>query len=127
MQDCEPYCKGLDEEDKSRIDQLLSELHDSSGDFFRLYNGQSQKISFDMKFALGMKTRTIRTPEGPKQITRLNFIIWNHKVRRFQYFSFARKWTKRALETMKDFNTTSLIASRTGAGMFDTNYSFSPS
>jgi hypothetical protein len=69
----------LDKNDLSRL-ELLNEVK-SSGDFFRLFDGQSQVITFDLNAALGTRTRTIRTRDGEnqRQITRMSFIIWNHR------------------------------------------------
>lgn len=48
----------------------------------------------------------------------MSFIIWNHRFKRYQYFELARKWTIKAVEVMRDFNTTSLIVTRTGSGIW---------
>ena len=108
-----------DKTNLSRLNELLNEVK-SSGNFFRLFDGQSQEITFDLNTALGTRTRTIRTRDGEnqRQITRMTFIIWNHRFKRYQYFELARRWTTKAVEAMRDFNRTSLIVTRTGSGIW---------
>ena len=70
-----------------------------------------------------MRTRAIPTKEGEKEITRFNFAITHRDKGKF--FELSNKWVRRALEAMKDFNTTTLVVKRKGSGL-DTEYRFLP-
>lgn len=114
----------LDEKSLSRLDELLEEVG-NSGDYFKLQDGQQATVNFDINSEVtGMRTRTIPTKEGDKEITRFNFAI-THKGKG-KFFELSNRWVKRALEAMKDYKTTTLVVKRRGSSISDTEYQFLP-
>jgi hypothetical protein len=117
--------KPLDEKGLQRLDELMDEVG-SSGEFLRIQDGQSQEITFDLQQTPGVTTRTIQTKEGEKEINRFRFMVYNPKIDKHQAFELSRKWVKRAIEAMKEYNTNTLVIKRKGSSMLDTEYTFLP-
>jgi hypothetical protein len=59
------------------------------------------------------------------EITRPNFEVFNHKLKKKQNLWIADKWAKIAWDTMQEYNTTTLQVRRIGEKK-DTTYTFMP-
>jgi hypothetical protein len=62
----------------------------NSGEFFKIQDGQSQEITFDLQATPGMTTRTIQTKEGEKEISKFRFMVYNPKINKHQAFELPR-------------------------------------
>ena len=115
----------LDEKTLSRLNELMEEV---SGDYLKLSDGQQVELTFDLNSGVtGIRTRSIRIKEeGEKQITRFNFMI-RTKSGKDKFFELSNRWAKRCLESIREYNTTTLIVRRKGSSMLDTTYDFFPS
>jgi len=125
MQSQASASNNLNENDLNRLDELSNELG-TSGEFFKLADGQTQTVVFDLQNTPGTRTRIIQTKEGEKEITRFAFLVRNPKTGKNQQFELANRWVKKALEAMRDFQTTTLVVKRRGSTISDTEYSFLP-
>ena len=124
MQSQASASNNLNENDLNRLDELSNELG-TSGEFFKLADGQSQTITFDLQKTPGTRTRTIQTKEGEKEITRFAFVV-KGKTGHEQYFELANRWVKKALEAIRDYSSTTLVVKRKGSTISDTEYNFLP-
>ena len=115
----------LNENDLARLGELENEVA-NGGEYFRLKDGQSQEVIFDIKGTPGMTKRTISTKEGDKELNRFAFLIWNPTLKKNQLFELAPRWVSRAISAIKDFQTTTLIVKRKGSTISDTEYNFLP-
>lgn len=100
----------------------------SSRDYLKLQDGQALEVTFDLNSqATGMRTRTTTTKDGKSEdITKFNFVIKNPKLGdKEQFFELSNRWVKRCLESMKQFNTITLVVRRSGSGL-ETTYDFFP-
>lgn len=63
--------------------------------------------------------------EVKEEVTRPNFEVYNHNLKKKQNFWVADKWAKIAWETMQEYNTDTLVVKRIGEKK-DTTYTFMP-
>jgi hypothetical protein len=114
----------LDAKTLKRLEWLVQEINNSD-DYFRMQDGQSQELTFNINDIADLRTRTIHTEDGEKTVIKVVFSVWNPKIQHDQLFEISRKWARRIIAAITFNNTTTLIARRTGVGL-KTDYTFQP-
>ncbi len=64
----------LNEKAIAKLNTLLNEIN-NTGDYFRMEDGQSEEVTFNLVDTPGLKSRIIQTKDGAKESIKIVFII----------------------------------------------------